>query len=413
MSYFLYLIILTGYIFSRGFFATGSVSVLLCATLLYILYFLRNGAFRKEFISREQLLVVLCLFSIVVYGGLYQGNSWLVYLSYFLLMLNFILGLLLIGKSTFIPAKRIVIFMLVIALSVRLFMIWSSPDPYIDVYDYLKNGALAFVSGQNPYTVNYARYYQNVIPDYYSYLPGMVYLTLPIVLIFHDPRYTFILAEFLAAYFIFKMTEKSKSSYIYPLLFLANPISPYMIEQSYTEPLILCLLLLFGWLSLKPKNILSATVFGLVLSTKQYALFLLPLFLKLIGNFRKTIPMIIGVFTTIILIVAPFFFWNPSDFWHDAISLQLTFGPRYEGLTFFSLLYRFGFGYSVYLSLLIICLFLIFIYRRKVNNLAAFFSLSSFVFFALFFFNKWAFMNYYYLISQLFLAGAVLRENEI
>ncbi len=413
MSYLLYLIILTGFIFSRGFFTLGSVYVLLCATLLYILYFLKNETPKEKFFTREQLLVVLCLFSILTYGGLYQGNSWLVYLSYFLLMLNFILGLLLIYKSVLISPKRIFVFMLTIALSVRLFMIWSSPDPYIDVYDYLKNGVLAFVSGQNPYTVNYARYYQNVIPDYYSYLPGMVYLTLPFVLIFKDPRYTFVLAEFLAAYFIFKMTEKSKGSYIYPLLFLVNPISPYMIEQSYTEPLILCLLLLFGWLYLRKKNILSAAVFGLVLSTKQYAVFLIPLFLKLIGNFRKIVPMVVGVLITIILIVAPFFFWNPADFWHDAISLQFTFPPRYEGLTFFSLLYRFGFGYSVYLSLLVISLFLIFIYRRKVGNLAAFFSLSSFAFFALFFFNKWAFMNYYYLISQLFLAGAVLRENNL
>lgn len=223
MSYFLYLIILAGYIFSRGFFALGSVSVLLCATLLYILYFLRNEVSKKEFISREQLLVVLCLFSILVYGGLYQGNSWLVYLSYFLLMLNFILGILLVYKPAIISAKRIFVFMLTIALSVRLFMIWSSPDPYIDVYDYLKNGVLAFVSGQNPYTVNYARYYQNVIPDYYSYLPGMIYLTMPFVLILHDPRYTFILAEFLAAYFIFKITEKSKNNYLYPLLFSLIP----------------------------------------------------------------------------------------------------------------------------------------------------------------------------------------------
>ncbi len=303
--------------------------------------------------------------------------------------------------------------MIFLSLILRIFMVWASPDPYIDVYDYLKNGAIGFISGQNPYSMMYTKMYKDVTPDFYSYLPGMIFLTLPSVFFLGDPRYTVIAAELMVAFIIYRLCRKNNGRYIFPLLVLNNPISLYMVEQSYTEPIILFLLVLFAWGLVKNKRLAPIISFGIALASKQYVIFLLPLIMRLKMDFKKILFIITGAILTAAVFIIPFYLWSPVDFLHDAVFLQLKFPPRYEGLTLFSFLHQFGIEYNFIAGNILIAAGLVFVYFRKKITISQFFYFSSFAFLIIFFFNKWAFINYYYLISQLLLIGAIMENNSI
>ncbi len=413
MIFFLYLLILAGFIFSRGFFSFNGIFILLLAIGLFILITLNKRLVKVRLISPQILLLILSVFSLVMYGGLYQSNYILVFVSLGVLALNVFLAFFLAINTSENKLLKAYLTMFAIAVLVRLFMIWSSPAPAIDVYDYLKNGALGFMHGQNPYSMQFNQLYKNVTADFYSYLPGMIFLTLPFVAVFNDPRYSLVFAEIICALLIYKLTKGKVNGRIGALLILNNPISLYMIEQSYTEPLILLLLLAFAYFLKELKNSLTVFTLGFLLATKQYAIFLVPIVCRLINSSRRCLAKLMTAFLVAGIIILPFFFWNKEDFIHDAVMLQYNFPARYEGLSFFSFLYRFGISYNFIWSTLIIVPLLLLIYSRRVKNLSMFFFLSSFAFSVFFFFNKWAFVNYYYLVSQLILAAAVFREENL
>lgn len=411
MLFFLYLLVLSAYIFTRGFFSTGGIILIFLSLGGFLFYISGRRGLTTEIINSKSLFVLLCILSILLYGGLYQNNSVLVYLSYVLLSLNLLLAVKLSTLKNAIGGNRIFIYMLLIAVLVRLFMVWSSPVPYIDVYDVLKNGALGLLGGQNPYTMTYTKLYSNFTPDYYTYPPGMIYLTLPFVGLFHDPRYTMILAEIGVTFLIYDLLKKSKERNIVSLLFLLNPISIYMIEQSYTETLILFMIVFSIWLWSKKKYHLFAFILGLILVTKQYLFLLIPLYWKLIKSWKEKLYITGGALLTAFFLIMPFLIWNYPEFMKDVVYLQGTILPRYDGLSFFAFIFRLGGSYNYLLSLIITILVLIYAYSRRIVNPAGFFILSSLLFLVVFFFNKWSYINFYYLISQLLLAAAVITSS--
>lgn len=415
MYVFLYLLILTGFIFSKGFFSFGGVVLMFLATVLFPLVLWGKYRLKNEIITLPALLILLTVFSLIVYGGLYQQNLVLIIVSYLLLVLNILLTIRLIyrqenkGES---ERFKIFLFLLSVAVLLRLFMIWSSPSPYIDVFDYLKYGALGFLQGQNPYSMTYTKLYTNFTSNYYGYLPGMLFLTLPFVALTHDPRYTFAASEIIIALLILNFSKNHKSRYIHALLFLNNPVSLYLLEQSYTESLILLLFIFAAWLFVKKKNILMSLILGFAAATKQYVFLTVPVFFLLFKSIRQKLAILCITLVAAFFVILPFYLWNQTDFLSDAVFLQGQFTPRYEGLSFFSLLYRFGFPFNMTVSSVIIGICIIFVYIQKRVDLSKLFYLLSFLFLIFFFFNKWAFINYYYLVAQLLLVGGILGENK-
>ena len=398
MGYLIYLTIVCGYIFSRGFFSFPSALILLFTTIFFLFWLIFPKKLSVSLsLNPQALLVILSALSLAMYGGLYQKDITLIYFSFGLLGINFFL-------SFFATNKRIFLAMVMIALLTRVFMVVSSPNPKIDVYDFLRQGAIAAVSGQNPYTLTYQKMYADMTPDFYFYLPGTIYLTIPSVIIFNDPRYTFVFAEIAVALIVYKLVKKQRDKLIFPLLLLNNPMPLFIIEQSWTEPLILLGLTVFGWLILQKRTLLAAIVFGIVMATKQHLFLLLPLAIR---NIRLAV---IACLVAAVLIL-PYLLWSPADFIHDTIGLQLGFAPRYDGLTFFSLLRRFGFGYHLWLMAVTIIPLAGYVYFSRQINLSRFFILGAFLFLVIFYFNKWSYLNYYYLISQMFLIGIILESH--
>ena len=141
------LIIVLGYIFSNGFYFVQGLFLIAIAFLLLLLF--HKIDFVKMTWDIDMLTLVklnLVLFvslSLIMYGGFYQNNShYLVTLSKILLIVAAMFSFLYIFNfSKWLPffSKFKFWFLFLVALFLRLFMTWSSPSPYIDVFSIQPN----------------------------------------------------------------------------------------------------------------------------------------------------------------------------------------------------------------------------------------------------------------------------------
>lgn len=424
MLLFLYFFFSLGFIFSRGFYTLAGSLIILIATFL-LLFLLFKPEILALRISRQQFINLLrlglCLNLVLtwwLYGGLYQQSGWALQSSRVLLEILLAVSLFLLFKNSAKYLKWLTIFLAVVWLGLHSLMIFSSPRPWIDVYEMLKNAPLALVKGQNPYSINYKKMYTHLKPDHFAYLPFMFLYTAPFVFLLNDPRWAFVAAQFLTFFLVVKKFPwKNKLlgrqfSYLLGLLILFQPLALFMTEQSYTEALILLEITALYYFITQKKQKLSALILGISLATKQYLVFALPFLFKNKLLKKRTFMLSFGWF---FIFTLPFLIWNSQDFIHDVVLLQQLFPPRYEGLSFFSFLFHhFGFNYSMGLALLIWLGLGILIYQkadRRHFNFIFSYTLFLLIFF---FFNKWAFINYYYLIANLFLLSfyALLYQSE-
>lgn len=411
--FYLYLLLLFGFIFSHGLLTLQSIIIFPLVILLFILFFQNKIRFSLYKISPYTVLCICILLSLTVQGGLYfHSDSILIGIISLLYGICLVFSVLL---GTTQDKKKIFFFFLslfILAVVLRIVTIFFAQNPPIDVYDILKNGALGFLKGMNPYTNRYTPLYKGVIPDYYSYPPGMLLVTLPFVALFKDPRYTFLAAEVCTAILVERLLKNRTDRYAFSLLCLFHPNALIMTELSFTDPLYVCLLLGMIICTRKQHFSLAGVLFGIALSGKQYIAFLLPVFLRL---FTPVIRGLNIVFLSCIiagLVILPFFLWNQHEFLREVIYFYVSFPARNTELTFFSFLSRFGIMYNPLLSSIIIGAGFLYVYVQKKITSSRFFYVSAFLYLIFFFFNKHAYINYYYLVSQLFLLGIVFDTLE-
>lgn len=403
-----YFVFLLSFIFNKGEFTIPGIFILVILFLLIpVLYLYRN--LPKINFNPNIFLPIFCGLSMAVYGGFNQEKN--VVISY--LLLSFSLGTSFL--ALFINSKKLLLFfygtIFAVAIILRLLMIWGSPNPKIDVFDFTKIGARDFLKGINPYSNTYTPIYKDVTADYYAYPPGTLFFTLPSVFLFNDPRYTYVAADIIVTLILFNIVKNKKNKLVYPLLFLYNPMALTVLEQSWTEPLLIALIILSIWSLLKEKKILSSIIFGLILGTKQYIILLLPLFIKLFPKLKEKISHVLILFLVFSLVILPFYLWNQTDFLHDTLYF---FGesPRYWSLSFTSLFHQLGFNFNSYLYMgLVACIILPF-YLQKHFSVNRFLYASAFVLLTFFVFNKEAALNYYYIVGQLLLLGLAFEGSE-
>lgn len=413
MAY-LYLLILCGYIFSRGFYSFQSICILFSAYITYLVLLFRPTPKKIRDLPFEYVLSFCIILSLMLYGGLYQNvYTNLIGISYTILGFAIFLSVLLIIRIKNISQNFLFVCLFCIAITLRLFMIWSSPNPIIDVFAFQKYGALYLLLGKNPYASIYPPVYTGQLLDYYAYPPGNLLLTVPFVWIFKDPRVTFIIAEIVTALIVRRLI-KDLNKYIFPLLILYNPMSLYMIEESYMEPLVILLLLLTLIFFVRKKIVLSSLCIGLAVSSKQYLIALIPLYYRMLSSYKfiQKLKYLFYIGISVFLICFPFYIWNTTGFIKNIIYLQYSYPPRYEGLTLFSLYHQFNGNYIPWISWCIIGIVTIYIYLKKKIVPITFLFNGAFILFTFFLFNKWAFLNYYYLVSQMVLLGIVIKDWE-
>ncbi len=416
----IYLLLIFGYTFTRGFYSFGGFLSILLA--FFILLFLPIKPPQK--LNQLSLLLFFTLFislvlSFIFYGGLYQSNTFLIvtsqWISFFLIPLSF----LYLKENPRFPTLNRYKFQIfiVVAFILRIFMIISSPHPVIDVFDQLQLGSKALLEGRNPYQLIYPVIYPNHKPVVYAYPPGSLIIFASISLFFSDPRTAHIISDLLAALILYQILKKTLiySKYkhdhddrstiieLIPIIFLYNPMSLFVIEQSWIDPVLAFFIYLFTYYYLKKPNSLSNfIILGLSITIKHIALFLYPALLKLESNRKQ---LLITSFVVLALII-PFYLWSPMDFIFDmTITKQnqiYNTAPITQSLNFVGF---FNNTYTVDIPQLVHILGFIFfaIIAFKITKKSLIGFLHNFVivtFSATLFFTQ-AFLNYYTFISSL------------
>lgn len=355
--------------------------------------------------------------------------QWVVFIGRFILSLLLLLCLLLKINLSFVEKIKRYFFIVFFSLGIliRFTYLVAIPLPHIDVYSIILNGVKGLSNGVNPYQMMFPKMYKDVVPDYFSYFPGVLIFFAPFVLIFGDPRVGII---FLEAFFVLilrkLLTNGNKAnkfsmvrSFYIPLMLFFHPFFLLMVTQCYFEIVVLFFILLLFLLIVKKKQwVLIAFVLSLAMYFKQHMM-IMPIFLSKIV--KKRVCVIAYVLLT--LLIAPFFLWSPKDFISDVLvgdssshSAEYFLNPtRHDGLTLNSFLYD-AFRIDVSPIILIIFWFLlgIFIYYKIRSSIADVLFGLSLWFFGFFVFNKLAFVNYYYFIDGLLLLTlvAALREGK-
>ncbi len=368
-------------------------------------------------------LILFMALSMALYGGLYQNNSLgLVSLSKTLLMFS-----LLISLAYFVDTSKISHFkfffkskfwlLILIALFLRLIMIWSSPSPLIDVFGIQKIAPKAIVEGNNPYSLIYHFPWQSEPLDVYSYGPFNIVLNFPAVLVLNDPRYIQLISELgvaLLIYFILKKSHYgSKFSEMLPLIFLFNPRALFILEQAWVDPVLVFLVVLFAFfLFVLERESVAFVVLGLAIATKQYAIFLLPFLL--IGGFLKLRNFLLSLGTTVVISL-PFLIWNAKDFLRDVVLFNLTIQKsRYDSLSLNTSFHNSTGSDIPKLLVVVLELLALFYLLRIQKRLKGSFVIFNTGVFALFTFllYRLAFIHYYYFAGSMIFLSLVFMVYE-
>jgi hypothetical protein len=304
----------------------------------------------------------------------------------------------------------------------------ASPSPTIDVWWFQQGAARAILHGQNPYAVTYPNPYDNAT----LYGPGMLdasgrvvvfpyppltfLLGAPALLLFHDVRVMMLAAMILAAWAP-RHFGKREIPELTALLVLLQPTTFFVLEQSWTEPLVLAA---FGGTVLAirmqgqgPRGAGAVGVAGGVLAaTKQYSPILVaPLAFALPRGARwRAIGIAAGVTLATLL---PFVLWDPGEFWRDVAVMQVQQPFRMDALSWLVPIAvalqsppSASWGFLGAGALLVVLL-------RPGASLAQVARVIAAAFLTLVLFNKQAFCNYYWLAVGLLLFATALEIDPV
>ena len=369
---------------------------------------LKPNFFNTFFIKPSDELVKLTLLGLLFYSGIYYGGLYQKPESFFIGYLLFFATLFYVSYCIFANKKLSLRIILTAYLLIALWTIFNSPHPIVDTMPAFTEGPLKFLSGINPYASTYTRTYPNIEPNYYNHFPLSFIYPLPFVLIFHDPRFSLIFANFISAFIIYKLFNKKNRNmtifFIAILFFL--PRSFYMLEHMYLDQIVFAFYMIFIYFYSKQKKILYLFFLSLSCLIKQHLLLILPIFfsvkvnLLLLKKWRNSffflIPFLIPLYFILI---------NPNAFLTNTLfgltSSKIT-SPINISLTLPTFLKNI---YSIPFNLVIssLCVFFLFFYFLTLKSRLSFTFKVGIILFSFNFFFHHAFFNSYYLVIQFFL----------
>lgn len=267
-----------------------------------------------------------------------------------------VLGLALWGVGTRRRSQRDVLAaaMLLCFLVAAAGVLRASPGPRIDLYTIQQLGAGHLLAGRDPYAVTYPNIYtaSETLAFFgapvtelrnYPYPPLSLLVTTAGFWLLGDVRVSFVALHLATGALLYAMVRRRSGSMAVGLLamHLLSPRGLFLLEQSWTEPLLsACVaawaaLMLTGGQAGKRAAAVEVGLLGLVFSAKQYSVLLLPLLLC--QRFRpawsratRTTVLAAGLAALGLL---PFLLWHPRDFIEDLILFQVRQPFRHDALT--------------------------------------------------------------------------------
>ena len=310
-----------------------------------------------------------------------------------------------------IVAAAAIAFAFVVALTFRTY----ARNPPIDVFMFQQMSAEALLHGVNPYGVRYPSLYPPGTPFYgpgvvaadnrldygFPYFPLSLLLVLPAYGLGGDSRFAHAIAIAVSAV-LMTAARPGRQSALTATLFLLAPTVFFIVEQSWTEPLMAFTLSLTMFAALRWRRALPYAL-GLLFATKQYTVLMVPLVWLLVDEprtWRRFAALVATAGGVALAITLPFFLWDPRAFYRAVVAFQFLQPFRLDALSYLVWIHHQYPQLSIerwapFVSVVPATALALWRCPRTPAGFAAAVAVVYLTFFA---FNKQAFANYYYFV---------------
>jgi len=232
-----------------------------------------------------------------------------------------------------------------LALATGCLVIAVVPDPKIDVWYLLQQSGSGLLSGDDMYRQHWA--HSHGLQAVYPYLPMSTVLLAPFRWIAGDVRVGLLLASVGTSALLRRYAPAAPVAL--SLLVLVHPHWAFLVDQSWTEPLLLFLLCTAVVAADRGRPVLAVVALAAALAAKQHVVLLLPLFAWWPAfGWRRTL----AAAALAAVAVLPWVVAGPADFWHDAVHANLALGVIPRALCVPSFLLRHGITVGFWFPLL-------------------------------------------------------------
>ncbi|HXU80320.1 MAG TPA: hypothetical protein VN914_02915, partial [Polyangia bacterium] len=180
-------------------------------------------------------------------------------------------------------------------------------------------------------------------------------------------------------------------------LLLFSPRFGLLIQMAWTEPFTILFLGATVLSALRAPRWLPLAL-GLLLATKQYLIFVVPLVWLLVPDRRRALSVLLQALGVALLVTLPLALWKPAAFVRSAVTLQFRQPFRPDALSVLVPLAKAGMPRALgsILPLSLAALATLFTLRRCPRSPAGWALAVAFVYLVFLAFNKQAFCNYYF-----------------
>jgi hypothetical protein len=262
------------------------------------------------------------------------------------------------------------------------------PDPHIDVWYLLQQSSDGLLHGQDMYRQHWA--HSHGLQAIYPYLPWTTVLLAPFRWLTTDVRAGLLLASLLTSWQLRRLAPLAPPALA--LLVLTHPHWAFLVDQSWTEPLLLVLLTAAVLAVSRGRPGLAVLALAGALACKQHVVLLLPLFAAWPAfGLRRTAQSAALAFAAVL----PWLVWSPHQFWHDAVKANLDLGVIPRALCVPSLLLRHGIEVGFWFTVLALAVTYAVALVRVPRTASGVALGSALVLLALDLTNKQSFFNHY------------------
>jgi hypothetical protein len=299
------------------------------------------------------------------------------------------------------------------------FIRFAAPAPEIDVHVFQQDAAKALLGGRNPYAMTFEDMYRTADPGErpvygeglvrdgkltfgFPYPPLSLYLAALGYTPAGDHRYAQLLAMTAAGALIASMRPGAAWAALAATLFLFAPRAFFVLGRGWTEPFVVLFMTATVFCAARGYRRLLPVALGLLLASKQYLLFVVPLVPLLTGGllrWRDWVPLLAKAAGVTLLVTAPLALRDPEAFWHSLVTVQKVAPFREDALSYLVWFHQHtGTKLAVaaaFAAALVAIALALWRADRSPAGFAGAVALTYVIFIAL---NKQAFANYYYFV---------------
>jgi len=347
-----------------------------------------------------------------------------------MLAITFVMAVLAIIGSLFTRWRSVYVAMFLLAwFWVGLWIIKTTPNPFIDVFVFQQESAEALVHGKNPYSMTFTNIYGQGSPVYAQDLQkdgrvnfGFPYAPLSLLMILPgylagDHRYAQLFALVIAAGLI-AYSRPGIIATLAAILLLTTARVFMVLELGWTEPLVILWLAATVFCACRYPRA-TPYVLGLLLAAKQYTIFIPPLAALLVTprfTWRGYGKLLLKAFIVAAIVTLPLILWDHHAFMRSAVTLQLKQPLREDALSYLLWYYWHvdkeaakAMTWLPFAGVALMIPLCIWVWPRNAGGFAGAVAVVYFSFFAL---NRQAFCNYYFLVIAAMCCAIAALDHE-